>query len=273
MKRFNWRDWSKALKEIKAEATPLKLVLVANKLPPEKFWQNLSTKAVSVKLAEETAQTLKDADLAVFLGTVNELLANTTAALIKQVQTAGLNYLVVVNEALNQDVNVTVNKLAVALKTSENLIVFNSHIKSVKEKLIGLAGKKLVGLALVAPFLKDDISDKLITATARQNASLALTGVLPGSDMPFITANQIKLVLKLAAVYGERLSWGRALEMFFVTNSGFFFRYLARQLVDLLPVGGIFIKGSVAYAGTEAVGRLAKTYFKSLKETATTKKS
>lgn len=266
MKRFNWRDWSKTLKEVKAETTPLKLVLVANELPEEDFWQNLSKKALNIKLSEENTKTLREADLVVFLGTVNELLAHTAVALIKQVQAAGLNYLVVVNDGLKDDVNVIVNKLTVNLKTSENLTVFNSNKKKVKEKLIGLAGKKLVGLALVAEFLKDDVGNKLIKTTARQNASLALTGVLPGSDMPFITANQIKLVLKLAAVYGEKLSWSRALEMIFVTNSGFFFRYLARQLVNLLPLGGIFIKGSVAYAGTEAIGHLAKAYFKGSKE-------
>lgn len=270
MNKFNWRQWFKFLKEIKSEATPLKLVLIANKLPDDAFWADLSSRCFvsTLNQALQDKKGLQQADLAVICGSYAELINEAVPKLINTIQANNVKYLIVVTDTFTEsEAAIKLNELSVNLKTSENLIAFKADAKNMAQKLIDLAGQKLVGLALIAPFLRDQIADKLIMTTALQNGSIGLIGLLPGSDMPVLTANQIKLVLKIAAVYGEKLTWGRLVEMFFVTNGGFFFRYIARQIVGLIPVGGLFIKGSIAYSGTQAVGHIAKAYFKSLKQT------
>lgn len=267
IKRFNWLDWSKWLQEVKGEAKPVSLVLLANELPTDDFWLSLKDQATCTSaLIFPGPKELKKADLVILVGKFSELMHEETAKLVKELQqTNQASFLVVINENLtNNDATVKCNALTVHLNVSENLLTFKNT--KLKEKILSLSEDKLVGLALALPFLRDEVADKLISATSWQNGAIGLLGILPGSDMPFLTANQIKLVLKLAAVYGERLTYSRMLEMFFVTNSGFFFRYLARQLVSLLPIGSFLVKGSVAYAGTEALGRIAKNYFKGLKQ-------
>ncbi len=80
-------------------------------------------------------------------------------------------------------------------------------------------------------------------------------------DMPILTANQIKMVLKIATVYGQQLNLERSAEIFIVIGGGYTFRAIARQLLDLLPGPGWIIKGSIAYTGTLIVGEAAHNYF------------
>jgi uncharacterized protein (DUF697 family) len=48
-----------------------------------------------------------------------------------------------------------------------------------------------------------------------------------------------------------------------VIGSGVGFRAVARSLLGMVPVAGWAVKGSIAYAGTRALGEAAKRYFES----------
>ena len=69
------------------------------------------------------------------------------------------------------------------------------------------------------------------------------------------------MVLGIAAVYGEEISFERARELIGVLAAGFGFRALTRQVVKLVPVGGWAASGAIGYAGTLAMGRTAMLYF------------
>ncbi len=62
---------------------------------------------------------------------------------------------------------------------------------------------------------------------------------MPGADMPLITLNQARMVLQIAAVYGNDLSADRIREVAAVVAGGFGCRALARKLVSLAPVMGL----------------------------------
>ncbi len=79
--------------------------------------------------------------------------------------------------------------------------------------------------------------------------------------MPAITANQGRMVLGIAAVYGEEISLERARELLGVLAAGFGLRALARQSVKLVPVGGWAASAAIGYAGTLAMGRATILYF------------
>ena len=54
---------------------------------------------------------------------------------------------------------------------------------------------------------------RVIYRTAGQNALIGLAFFVPGADMPAMTLNQIKMVLSLAGIYGEKIDRERAVEL------------------------------------------------------------
>ena len=118
----------------------------------------------------------------------------------------------------------------------------------------------LVPLAKGYPALRRAACEEIIRHNARQNAVVGALPI-PGADMPVMTANQARMVLKLAAAYGEELSMERARELIGVLAAGFGLRALSRQVVKLVPVGGWAASAAIGYAGTVAMGRSTMLYF------------
>ena len=118
----------------------------------------------------------------------------------------------------------------------------------------------LVTLAKGYPPLSRAACEEIIRHNARQNAVVGALPI-PGADMPIMTASQARMVLKLAAAYGEELSMERARELIGVLAAGFGLRALSRQVVKLVPVGGWAASAAIGYAGTVAMGRSTMLYF------------
>src|SRR5918999_4350032 len=118
----------------------------------------------------------------------------------------------------------------------------------------------LVALAKGYPPLRRAVSEEVTRNNARQNAVIGALPI-PGADMPLMTANQARMVLNIAAAYGEELSMERARELLGVLAAGFGLRALARQAVKLVPLGGWAAAGAIGYAGTIAMGRATVLYF------------
>lgn len=131
------------------------------------------------------------------------------------------------------------------------------------KKIFDLVEVKGKGIALAsrAPVFRKLAAAKIIHHTSAQNGLIGAVTILPGADMPVLTANQLRMVLKIAAVYNEQLTLTRLKELLAVIGSGFTFRALARQLLDFVPGVGWVIKGAVAFTGTEALGQAAQRYF------------
>ena len=118
----------------------------------------------------------------------------------------------------------------------------------------------MVPLAKAYPPLRKAVCEQVIRKNARQNAVVGGLPI-PGADMPVMTANQARMVLHIAAAYGEDLSFERARELGGVLAAGFGLRALARQVVKLVPVGGWAAGAALGYAGTLAMGRATVLYF------------
>ena len=118
----------------------------------------------------------------------------------------------------------------------------------------------LVPLAKAYPAIRRAACEEIVRKNARQNAVVGLLPI-PGADMPVMTANQARMVLNLAAAYGEDLSWQRARELTGVLAAGFGLRALTRQVVKVVPVGGWAAGAAIGYAGTIAMGRSTMLYF------------
>ncbi len=118
----------------------------------------------------------------------------------------------------------------------------------------------LVALAKGYPPFRRAVCEEIVRNNARQNAVVGALPI-PGADMPVMTANQARMVLNIAAAYGEELSMERAKELLGVLAAGFGLRALSRQAVKLVPVGGWAAAAVIAYAGTLAMGRSTILYF------------
>jgi uncharacterized protein (DUF697 family) len=75
-----------------------------------------------------------------------------------------------------------------------------------------------------------------------------------GADMVAITGIQMTLMLNIGATYGRDPDLSQLWELLPVVGGGFGWRALARELSGFIPVGGVFIKAAIAYAGTTVVG-------------------
>jgi uncharacterized protein (DUF697 family) len=111
------------------------------------------------------------------------------------------------------------------------------------------------------PVLRRAVVEHIVEKFSRQNGILGVAIFIPGADMPVLTLNQIRMVFRIAAAYGEEIDRDRALEILAVIGAGFGFRALAREALGFVPGVGWAIKGGIAYVGTKALGRAAAGYF------------
>jgi uncharacterized protein (DUF697 family) len=116
-------------------------------------------------------------------------------------------------------------------------------------------------LAARVPLLREAVCDALVELFARKNGVLAAAVWIPGADLPVLTLNELRLVLRLAQAYGEDGGRERLPELAATLGAGFGLRALARELLDLVPVAGWAVKGAVAYGGTLALGEAARRRF------------
>lgn len=123
-----------------------------------------------------------------------------------------------------------------------------------------------IPLGTKIPYFRKIVADRIIQKISIENGLIGLAVIIPGVDMPALTLNQIRMVLRIAALYEKDLSIKRLKEILTVLGSGFIFRTVARELLDFVPGPGWLIKGSVAYSGTLALGRAAIKYFERMND-------
>lgn len=129
------------------------------------------------------------------------------------------------------------------------------------EWIIDACFDKRLAFALSFPFVRRPLSAESVFSTSAQNAGIGLVMFIPGADMPIMTLNQAKMLLQIAAAYGEPLDAHRVKELACVVGGAFACRTAARQLVGLVPALGWAVKAGIGYAGTFAMGCAAIEYF------------
>jgi uncharacterized protein (DUF697 family) len=111
------------------------------------------------------------------------------------------------------------------------------------------------------PALRRLVAERIVERFSRQNGVIGVAVFVPGADLPVLTLNQIRMVLRLAAANGEEIDRDRAVELAGVIGAGLGLRTLAREALGFVPGPGWAIKGGIAYAGTRALGEAAIRYF------------
>lgn len=120
---------------------------------------------------------------------------------------------------------------------------------------------KRIAMAANFAFVRRAVAEESVKATAFQNGVIGGVAFIPGADMPLMTANQAKMIMQIAAAYGQELGAERIKEIAGVVGGAFVLRTVARQFVGLLPGFGWAIKAGIGYSGTLAMGYAAIEYF------------
>ncbi len=127
--------------------------------------------------------------------------------------------------------------------------------------MVARLDKLRTALAHNFEFVRRAVAKESVKATAWQNAAIGVAVFIPGADMPLMTMNEAKMLLQIAAAYGQPIDAQRVKELTAVVGGGFLLREFAREALDFVPVLGWAVKGGIAYAGTLAMGMAAIGYF------------
>jgi uncharacterized protein (DUF697 family) len=133
-------------------------------------------------------------------------------------------------------------------------------VKEIARAIASKLGEKATSLARRLPVLRPAVCAQLIESFAKKNGLIGAAVFIPGVDLPVLTLNQIRMVLRICAAYGLEVDAQRAPEILATVGAGLGFRAVARELLDFVPVLGWVVKGAVAYAGTRALGEAAVRY-------------
>jgi hypothetical protein len=143
---------------------------------------------------------------------------------------------------------------------------------SLVDLIAGENHKLELALARTFPLFRPAVSRNIVHRVARENAFFAIVTALPNvvpsllelpwtvgefaTDTAFISMNQIRMALNLAAAHGRPVGYAEQKgEIVAIAAGAFGWRALARELVGKIPLGGGLIpKAAVAFAGTYVVG-------------------
>lgn len=128
-------------------------------------------------------------------------------------------------------------------------------------RVVAAAKDVEIPLARRFPVFRKAVANRVIKATAAENAVIGTLIFLPAADMPVMTANQAKMILKIAVTYGQEIGLERLRELLVVFGAAIALRAAARNIAAFVPVLGWAVKGGIAYGGTVALGKTAIKYF------------
>lgn len=109
--------------------------------------------------------------------------------------------------------------------------------------------------------LKERRVRALIYSQAAISAAIGAVPI-PVADIALLSPLQIAMVTAIGAFHGVQVTKERAMELVGTLGAGVGLREAARQLVKLVPGWGSMISGSIAFAGTVALGETANLWFK-----------
>jgi small GTP-binding protein len=190
-----------------------------------------------------------DADLLKYL---QELRRPVVVALNK-IDLLGRDYQQVVNDA-----SAKLGMMVIPISAKKGTNVAEKLVPALVDALPDLA----VALGRELPALRRSASNRVIRHSAMLNTAIGAEPI-PFIDIPVLLTTQVRLVLRIAAIYGESFTSRHAKELITTIAGGLAFRYLAQQGAKLVPAGGWAVAAGIAALGTWSIGQVAVEYFES----------
>lgn len=190
-----------------------------------------------------------DADLLKYL----QGLRRPVVVALNKIDLLGKDYQLIVNDA---QARLGVPVIPISAKKGTN--VAEKLVPALVDALPELA----VALGRALPPLRRAMASRIIKQHAILN-SAAGAEPIPFIDIPVLLTTQVRMMLKIATIYGEPFSTRHAKELVGTIAGGLAFRFIAQQGAKLVPVGGWAVAASIAALGTWSIGQVAIEYFES----------
>src|SRR5688572_6278111 len=190
-----------------------------------------------------------DADLLAYLTS----LRRPVVVALNKIDVLGKDYMRVV-----QDAQARLGVPVVPISAKKGTNVAEQLVPALIDALPDLA----IALGRELPALRRVAAQKVVKQSAVINTAVGAEPI-PFVDIPVLLTLQVRMVLRVAAIYGEPFNAKHAKELVSTIAGGLAFRYLAQQGAKLVPMGGWAIAAGIAAVGTWSIGQVAIEYFES----------
>jgi small GTP-binding protein len=150
--------------------------------------------------------------------------------------------------------------IPVSAKTGENVA------EELIPAIIDASPEAALAIGRELPAYRREAAERIIRNSTLVSLAAGLEPI-PLIDIPILLGTQVRLVLRLAALYGEPLDSADAMkharELIVTMVGGLGMRYLAEQAAKLVPFGGDLVAGAIAGAATWSIGHVALEYYES----------
>lgn len=158
-------------------------------------------------------------------------------------------------------------EIAIALETPGVIPISAKTGQNIAEELIPVVIEASPEAALAIgrelPTYRRQAAQRIIRNATLVGLAAGLEPI-PFIDIPILLGTQLRLVLRLAALYGKPIddedAKKHAHQMIVTLLGGLSLRLLAEQVAKAVPFGGDFVAGAIAAAATWSIGQVAFEY-------------
>ncbi len=158
--------------------------------------------------------------------------------------------------------------IPVSAKTGQNVV------EELIPAIIEASPEAALAIGRELPAFRREAAQRIIRNATLLSLAAGLEPI-PLVDIPILLGIQARLVLRLAALYGEPLdstdAMKHARELIATMVGGLGLRFLAEQVAKVVPFGGDLIAGAIAGAATWSIGEVALEYYESGKHLSPTR--
>lgn len=126
--------------------------------------------------------------------------------------------------------------------------------------LIAASPDAALSIGLALPTFRRQAAMRIVRTASLVSLAAGLEPI-PLLDIPILLGNQIRMVLRIGALYGEPMNAKHTRELITTIVGGLALRYLAEEAAKAVPIGGDVVSGAIAAGGTWALGQVALEYF------------
>lgn len=221
-------------------------------------------------LPEMQQQAMDEAAVVVYLLDASAGFRRADLDVIGKLRDAGKPFVVALNKTdLLSNPDEEAARAAARLAVRDVIPISAREGNNIGEELIPALIEASPEAALVLgrqiPEFRRDAANKVVRTAALVGLAAGMEPI-PIIDIPIILGNQIRMVLRIGAIYGEPLNGNSGRELLVTVAGGLLFRLLAEEAAKAVPFGGDLVAGVIAGAGTWSLGQVAIAYFESGKK-------
>lgn len=217
-------------------------------------------------LPEMQRQAIDEASAVLYMLDATEGVRQRDVEVIQQLRDGNKPFVVALNKTdlLAGDVDELAARVAARLHITDVTPISAQTGDNIAEELIpaiiNTSPEAALVLGRLLPEYRRSAANKLVRNAALVSLAVGLQPI-PLVDIPILLSNQIRMTLRVAAVYGEPVTAQHLREIMTTVAGGLILRYLAEELAKAAPIGGDLVSGAIAAAGTYALGQVAIEYF------------